>query len=129
MAYEYSPLSLVTAHTALRDLIDIHATLPGYLEIYDDSGTPVLLATITFSKPCGTITVETGQLVFDATIREENAPASGVALYGEIKNGNGDLIVTIPVQTASNPVPGYLVLNSTVILLDAPVELISATIG
>jgi len=129
MAYEYSPLALTTAHTALRDLIDVHATLPGYLEIYDDSATPVLLAVITFSKPCGTVDSLTGRLTFAATIREENAPASGVAFFGVIKNGNADTILTLPVQTAANPVPGYLVLNSTVILLDAPVELLSATIG
>lgn len=129
MAYQYSVLSLVTAHTALRDLIDVHATLPGYLEIYDDSVTPVLLATITFSKPCGSIDAGTGRLTFGTTIREEMAPASGVALFGVIKNGNDAEILTMPVQTASNPVSGYLVLNSTVILLDAPVELVSATIG
>jgi hypothetical protein len=129
MAYSYSVAALVAAHTALRDLLDSHATEPGYLEIYDDSETPVLLGTITLGDPCGTVNAGTGQLTFAETVRDEAADASGTADHGVFKTGAGDVVLTLDCQAGASPVEGFLVLNSLTIIAGGPIELVGATVG
>lgn len=129
MAHSYSVAALVAAHTAIRDLLDSDASLPGKLDIYDDSVTPVLLGTITLTDPCGSINGTTGQLTLAQGAREESAPAGGTAAFGVFKAGDGSEVLTLDCQAGTEPVSGALVLNTLTIVLGGPIELVSATIG
>lgn len=125
----YSVAALVAAHTALRDLIDSHATLPGVLRIRDVSD--VLLAEIPLADPCGTVTGATGQLVLDVdpVPRDDSAAAGGTAAYAELCDGAGAVHLTIPCQEGDTPVAGKVVLQSLTIVAGAPIELVSLTVG
>lgn len=129
MAHSYSVAALVAAHTAIRDLLDSADPSPGVLDIYDNSGTPVLLGTIELDLPSGTINGTTGQLTLVQGAREESAPASGTAAFGVFKAGDGTPVLTLDCQAGTEPVSGALVLNTLVVVAGGPIELVSATIG
>lgn len=125
--YTYSVAALVAAHTAFRDLIDSHATLPGTIKIRDNAD--VLLGTITLSDPCGTVNGTTGQLALSIAARDESADVNGTAAYGEICDGDGDVHLALPCQAGTSAVSGKLVLNTLTIVAGGPIEISSATIG
>jgi len=126
MAYTYSAAALVAAHTSFRDLLD--AGVSNAEIAIRDSG-DVLLAVITLDDPCGTVNGTTGQLTFTIFAREESAPASGTAAYGEFRDSDGVVHLTLDAQQGTAPVSGAIVLNSLSIVLGGPVEVLSATIG
>lgn len=125
--YTYSVAALVAAHTALRDLIDSHATLPGVIKVRD--ATDLLLGTITLAKPSGTVNGTTGQLTLSIAARDESADAAGTAAYGEICDGAGAVHLALPCQAGVSAVSGKLVLNTLAIVVGGPIEITSATIG
>lgn len=124
--YTYSAAALIAAHTALRDLIDSHATLPGTIKIRDAAD--VLLGTITLTDPSGSVNGTTGQLNLTVAAREESA-VGGTAAYGEICDGAGAVHLALPCQAGTAPVSGKLVLNTLTIVAGGPIEISSATVG
>lgn len=125
--YTYSVAALVAAHTALRDLLDSHATLPAAIRVRDAAD--VLLCTVPLDDPCGSVNGATGQLTFAISLRDESADAGGAAAYGEFVDGDGDVHLALPCQAGTAPVSGKLVLNTLTIIAGGPVEITSATIG
>lgn len=123
----YSVAALVAAHTAFRDLLDSHATLPGLIRVRDASD--VLLGTVTLTDPCGSVNGETGQLTLSIAARDESADANGTAAYGELCDGSGAVHLALPCQAGTAPVSGKLVLNTLTIVAGGPIEISSATIG
>lgn len=125
----YSVSALVAAHTALRDLIDSHATLPGMLRIRDADD--VLLTEVPLADPCGAVNTESGQLSFDLdpVPRDDAADAGGTAAYGEFCDGSGAPHLSLPCQAGTVAVSGKLVLNTLAIVAGGPVELLAATVG
>lgn len=125
----YSAAALVAAHTAFRDLVDSHATLPGLLRIRDAAD--VLLSEINLADPCGTVNGTTGQLTLDVdpVPRDDSANAAGTAAYGEICDGSGAVHLALPAQAGTTPVSGKVVLNTLTIAATGPVELVSMTVG
>lgn len=123
----YSVAALVAAHTAFRDLLDSHATLPGLIKVRDAAD--VLLGTITLADPCGSVDGGTGQLTLAIAAREEAADAAGTAAYGELCDGDGDVHLALPCQAGTEPVSGKLVLTTLTVVAGAPIEIDSATIG
>lgn len=125
----YSAAALVAAHTALRDLIDSHPTLPGLLRIRDVAD--VLLAEIPLADPCGTIDGATGRLTLDVDPPPIDSAinATGTAAYGEYCDGSGVPHLTLPCQAGDVPVSGKLVMRNTSLIIGGAVELISTTIG
>lgn len=125
----YSVAALVAAHTALRDLIDSHATLPGVLRIRDADD--VLLAEIPLADPCGAVNGTTGQLGFDVdpVPSDESVDTAGIAAYGEYCDGSGAVHLSLPCQAGIDPVSGKLVLNTLSLIAGGKVELVSTTIG
>lgn len=128
MSHSYTTIARAAAHTALRDLLD-SGTTPARLEIYDASETPVLLATITLTTPCGAVSSETGQLTLTQGAREESAPASGTAATGVFKTGDDAAVLSLPCAAGLAVVSGYLTLNSLEISAGGRVELLAAVIG
>lgn len=125
--YTYSVAALVAAHTALRDLLDSHETLPGTIKVRDAAD--VLLCTVVLADPCGTVNGTTGQLTLSIAARDESADAGGVAAYGDICDGSGAVHLAMPCQAGTAAVSGKLVLNTLTIVAGGPVEMLSATIG
>lgn len=122
----YSVAALVAAHTSFRDLIDAGVG-PGAIKIR--SAADVLLAQIPLTDPCGTVNGTTGQLTITPSASDDDADASGTAAYGEVCDSAGTVHLALPVQAGGAAVPGYLVVNSLVIVAGGVVEVVSATVG
>lgn len=127
--YTYSLAALVAAHTAFRDLIDSHATLPGSIKVRDAAD--VLLASATLADPCGAVNAGTGQLTFDVdpVVRDESADAGGTIAYVEICDGTGAVHLALPAQAGTTPVSGKAVFNTLTVVAGGPIEVSSVTVG
>lgn len=123
----YSAAALVAAHTSFRDLID-SGSAAGYVNVRDSAD--VLLAQIPLADPCGTVNGTTGQLVFNVASAEDlSANASGTAAYAEFCDSDGDVHLALPTEAGSSAVSGKFVINTLTIVLETPVQIVSATIG
>jgi hypothetical protein len=122
----YSVAALVAAQTSFKTLMDA-ATGPGSVQIR--SSADVLLAEIALTDPCGTVNGTTGQLTLTPDGREESAPATGTAAYAEIRDGDGDVKLSMPCAAGTSPVAGQCVITSLSIVAGTPVEVPSITIG
>lgn len=122
----YSAAALVAAHTSFRDLIDTGAGT-GSIKIRNSAD--VLLAVCPLLDPCGTVNGGTGQLTFSIGARDEEAAATGTAAYAEFCDVAGAVHLSLPAQAGTVAVSGKIVLNTLSIVLGAPVEVLSATIG
>lgn len=127
MPYQYAVTTLVSVHTHLRDNILDIGSGNATLAILDASDT--LLATITLTKPSGTVSAATGQLTLAQATPETNAPAAGTADHAELRGGDGNVVCTIPVVEGSAAQSGAVVISNASIIVGARVDLISATIG
>jgi hypothetical protein len=117
----------VAVQTAVLGQIDANGAA-AYLEIRDSSN--VLLSTLPFTYPAGTVSPGTGRLTLVFGDRDEAAAATGTADYAILKSANGTVINSdIPCQEGTAPVSGYCVLPSLSIVVDTPVEGTSFTIG
>ena len=117
----------VAVQTTVKDQIDAGSGA-ARIDIYDVDD--VLLSTLPLTDPCGTVTAGTGQLVCTFGPRDEEAAASGTASYAQLKTSAGTVLEdNIPCQAGSTPVSGRLVLSSLSIVIGAPVEGVSFTIG
>ena len=125
-AATYSLIAIESAHNALVTLLDAGDSNANILVRDADD---VLLATIPLDDPCGTVSEVTGQLTFDIDGRDESADASGTAAYAEFADSDGNVHLSLPTVQGAVAVPGYLALNTTIIIAGGPVEIFSATIG
>ena len=121
----WSPPSIVAAHTGLLGHID-GGSGAGSLTIHRADDT--LLATITLTRPAGTVNGSTGALTLTQATREDNAPAAGDANYATIRDSSGTALRSMPCEAGLNPVVGKCVLNTVQVELGGRVELISAVI-
>jgi hypothetical protein len=124
--YTYSPMAIAAANGALRDLIDAKAS-PGQITLYDAND--VLLATFTLDRPCGVINPATGVLTFSPALPESNAPASGTAYKATLCDGEGLVILTVPVTQGLVAQQGVFVLSTTTVIEGGMVQLLSAALG
>lgn len=122
----YSAAALVAAQTSLLTLIDTGSGA-GSIKIRDAAD--VLLAEIALTDPAGTVNGTTGQLTLTPDGREESAPAGGTAAYAEICAVSGSVVLALPCQAGASPVSGKCVINTLTIVIGAPVEIASITIG
>jgi hypothetical protein len=117
----------VAVQTVVLDQMDANGA-SAYLDIYDSGN--VLLSTLPFEYPSGTVNGTTGQLVCVFGLRDEEAAATGTANYAKLKTATGVVLEDhIPCQAGVSPVSGYLVLSTLSIIVGAPVEGSSFTIG
>lgn len=121
----YSVAALVAAHTALLALIDGAATA-GKVNIRDSADG--LLATVMLSDPAGTVSGTTGRLTLSGPGGDLGL-ATGTPAYGEVCDGDGVAYLSLPVQSGSSAVSGYLVINTSTIIDGEPVTLVSGAIG
>jgi hypothetical protein len=117
---------------ALADLID-GAGAPGEIHIYDgtppdppggDVTTQVLLATLTLSLPCGT--VSGGALTLSPIEEEDLAPASGTATWARLVDGAGAWVADMDVGVTGSG--AVIQLNATDIYQGGIVRITSAVI-
>lgn len=122
----YTGAALKAAHEAYRDRAD-GASGNSTLKFYTSGNT--LLGTITLARG-GTVNATTGQLTFTQSAREDSAPAAGtIAKADHVASDGVVLDDDIPCEAGSAPVSGKVVLNSLSVVLGAPIELSSYTIG
>lgn len=123
----YSLEAKIAANTALRDLIDAQAG-NGKLHLMNSEDYP--LATFELTKPCGTVSQTTGNLVVTTT--------TGLAIvldgyeyvtHAALVDSNDDAHLTLPAQEGSAPVAGKVVLDSTYLESGGTVEIGSIEIG
>lgn len=122
----YSAAALIAANTSFRDLVD-SGSGAGFMRVRDSSD--VLLAQIPLSDPCGTVHGTTGQLTLSIAGPDASADANGTAAYVQICDSDGDVHLSLPVQTGTSPVSGYAVFNTLAIVSGSPVDVLSAVIG
>ncbi len=118
---------------AIKDAIDA-AAKPGRIKIYtgpvpdphgDAITTQVLLAELTFSRPCGT--VADGVLTFAAITEEDLAPATGEAAWARIVDGSGTWVADADVGVTSSG--AAIELNTTNIYAGGIVRITSGQIS
>jgi hypothetical protein len=90
MAVIYSPAVRSARLAVVRDAIDAGSG-PGILEL-GNAGMALVLATLTCSKPCGTISGDT--LTFAPIIQDSAADASGNAAVARFKDSDGNVIIS-----------------------------------
>ena len=120
------PIAAIAAHTAIRDGLDAEGAT-AYVEIYDSSDT--LLATLPLDYPCGSVDGGTGQVTISWGPRDDAAAAGGTADYGLIKDAAGAPWFELPCVESATPVADSIAMSSLTIVLGAPVEGGTFTIG
>lgn len=96
---------------------------PGTLEI-GTTGMASVLAVLTFSDPCGTVSGDT--LTFSAITQDSSADATGTAAAARIKDSNGNIVVSgLTVGTSGTDI----ILSSTAITAGQVVPMTSAAIS
>jgi hypothetical protein len=123
----YTSDLLVPVRTAMLGVIDTGASRPRF-KIYDAGN--ILLATLPLADPAGSVNGTTGLITLTPGTPETNAPASGVASYATLEDGDGVILDdNIQVDQGTAPVSGKLIISTLNIIGGGTVELISATIG
>jgi hypothetical protein len=102
MAIGYATALRTTRITAVRDAIDAGSgagTLKFYTTPRPSTGsaisTQVLLGTLTFSDPCGT--VSNGVLTFSAIAPDTSADADGTATWARVADSDGNFVADLGV--------------------------------
>lgn len=111
--------------TQILDAIDAGAGA-GTLNIYSGTRpataaaitTQVLLGTLTFSDPCGTVTA--GVLTFSAITQDASADATGTATWFRVLDSNGSFVMDGAVTVTGGG--GDLTLNTTSITIGGPIS-------
>ena len=85
----------------------------------------VLLSTLTFSDPCGTIA--NNALTMDAITQDSSADATGTAAWARIADSAGVTVMDINVTTTGGS--GALTLNTTNIVIGGPILITSFIIS
>jgi len=115
--------------TPIRDAIDAGGAA-GSLKIYTGTipadcqtavGTQVLLGTLTFSYPSGT--VASGTFTGSAITQDSSADASGTATWARVLSSTSAVVMDIDVTTTGGG--GTLQMNTTNIVIGGPI-LVSA---
>jgi hypothetical protein len=121
--------------TALMNDIDSAATA-GKVNIYsgtrpavggDAITTQVLLATLVFSKPCGT--VANGTLTFSAINQDAGADATGTAAWGRILDGSNNFVADVDAGISTTTPAPVLVFNTLSLVLNVPVAMTSFSVS
>ena len=121
MAVIYDASTRTTRITAVRDAID-SGSGPGTIEI-GTSGMGTVLAVLTLSDPCGTVSGDT--LTFSTIGADTSADATGTAAAARIKDSGGTVRVSgLTVSTTG----ANINLSTTNIVAGQQVSLSSATL-
>ena len=92
------------------------------------SGNDSIIATFELTKPCGTVSQTTGNLVVTAT-GVAVIQFTDTATHAALVDSNDDAHLTLPAQEGSEPVAGKVILSSTYLEYDGTVEIGSIEIG
>ena len=113
------------SNTSFGDTVDGAATA-GNVKIRDSAD--LLLAIIVLDDPSYTINAGTGQATFTGPGGDVGV-GNGTAAYGEMCDGDGVVLLSLPAAQGTSPLSGSLVLNSLSILVAQSVQITSITVG
>ena len=126
----FSETFRTTALTELRDLIDAGAGA-GRLRYYGaatpESDTYYLMGTATLTDPCGALSA--GVLTLEIATQVSSAIAGGNLAYAELTDSDFTVHATLPIVESNVPVPGALAMPNRYVIAEAPIYLLSLTIG
>jgi hypothetical protein len=89
-----------------------------------------LLATLPLADPAGTVNETTGVITLSPGDPESDAPATGIAAYATLEDGDGTVLNdNIEVVQSNFGITGKLAISTTSIIEGGTVELVSASIG
>ncbi len=117
--------------TPLRDAIDAGSG-PGTIDFYTgtipaDPATAVtsqvLLGTLTFSDPCGTVSA--GVLTLSAVTSDSSADATGAASWARVKDSNGTVVADGNITNTGGG--GMIQMNTTNIVIGGPIGISSGS--
>ena len=114
----------VSAHTAIRDLID--AGTNGILRIRNSAD--ALLGSVTMTDPCGTVNGTSGQLTITFT-GTGSYSLSGTVAYGELCKSDGTAVLSLPAASGTASSPGFIVLNTLTAVNGGPIGVLACVIG
>jgi hypothetical protein len=110
MAVQYSTALRTTRMTSVVTAIDAGAGA-GLINVYSGSvptnpaaalGGATLLATLTCSDPCGTVT--NGVLTFSAITQDSSADASGTPTFARITDSTGSVVLQVSAGVGSGDI-------------------------
>lgn len=120
----YSAAVNIAVNTAFLGLLDAAATVAN-LKLRNSAD--ALLATLPLGDPGGTVNGTTGQLALDIT--SVNASSSGTAAYGELCDGDDNVLAAIPCASGNAAASGFIIMNSLTTVAGEPVQQVYAAIG
>lgn len=131
MAIGYATSMRTTRITAVVTAIDA-GSAAGTLKLYSGTRpatgaavtTQTLLATLTFSDPCGT--VSNGVLTFSAITADTSADADGTATWARIADSDGTFVADLDVGATGSGKD--IILNNVNIVAGGEVSISSASI-
>ena len=123
--YTWADDIYVSAHQAVVANIDAGASF-AYWDILDQADT--VLATLLLDDPCATVNGTTGQITFSFTGGEVGL-VTGTASWARMYDSDGNPKLWMPTAVGTVAVSGFFVMNTTSIILGAPVGVASATVG
>ena len=106
--------------------IDAHATLPGYVAIYNSAD--VELVRQNFSDPCGTVDALTGNITITPT-GTQSTTVAGTPSYAVMYDGAGVAKTALHVTIGAAPVVGECVISASPILAATPITFQTITIN
>lgn len=111
-----TPLATAINAGSAGGMIKIYtATMPALPS--DAITTQVLLGTLTFSDPCGS--VANGSLTMSSITQDSSADASGVAAWARISDSDGVVIGDIDITTTGGG--GAMQMNTTNVVIGGPI--------
>ena len=125
MAYYYDSTLWVAAHTAVFNEITGGVAAP-LVRIRDASNN--LLAEASIDVATSTINGTSGLITLAIDTQEDAAPAGGTASYAQLLDGDGVVRGKFDCKTGTSPEAGYCVMNTTTVVVNAPVDILSFTI-
>lgn len=126
MALTISPALNILISNTILGALDAGSG-PAVVKIYDSGN--VLLSELPLQDPCGSVNGGTGVLTLLIGVRDEAAAASGTASYATFCTSAGTEVFRLSIVAGTSPVPYTMVMPNPAIVVGAPVELTSVTIG
>jgi len=124
---EYSVDALIALNTGLLAGLIVEGSSGCGVKIYNDDD--VLLTTIEFTDPPGTVNGTTGQLTLTTLGTNTAPPLSDYAAYCEITDAADNVFIRLPAIESTVAVARSLAMNSLYIAVSGSVIITSLTIG
>jgi len=117
---EWAVSAKVNAHTAILAQID-----GGRVRVRSAIGQQ--LCVFYLNSPAGVVDPLTGTITLDGSATTVSNP--GTPAYGELCEGDGTVVASMPCAIGSAPVANRLTVNANTLIVNTPINLLPSTIG